>query len=147
MYQLKNPLGDPFSIVRPQTLEEGILFGLGIGLYWGEGAKRGAGGLRITNTDSKLVRKFIEFLVKFFNIDKRKLRFGIQIFSDISPHDALSYWQRELGINKEQFYKTIVIKVRGSGTYKYKSKYGGIILYFNNTKLKKTICEMIENIQ
>ena len=144
IYQLKNPSGDPFLIKQPKTLEQGILFGLGLGIYWGEGLKRGRGGVRITNTDSKMVRKFINFLEKFCGIDRNKLRFSIQIFKDIVPKKALDYWTNELGAKKEQFYKTIISKVRGRGTYKYKSEYGVVIVYFNNIRLKKIILEMIE---
>ena len=146
IYELRNPLGDPFLIKDPKTMEEGILFGLGLGIYWGEGLKRGKGGVRLTNTDAKMVRKFIDFLEKFCNIDKNKLRFSLQIFEDILPEKALNYWKGELGVKKEQFYKTIVSKVRGRGTYKYKSEYGVVIVYFNNVKLKKIILGMIEKL-
>jgi len=144
IYQYKNPKGDPFSLRFPKNIEEGILWGMGVGLYWGEGAKRGSGGLRITNTDPELIKTFIRFLETFLSIDKKKLRFSIQIFGDISPQRALWYWKRQLGINKEQFYKTIVSKVRGDGTYKYKSEYGVAVLYFNNVKLKRLMCDLIE---
>lgn len=147
MYQLKNPLGDPFLIKHPKTLKEGILFGMGLGLYWGEGSKRGTGGVRLTNTDVRLLRKFIEFLEKVFSIDRKKLRFSIQIFSDISKEKALDYWMSELDVGEEQFYKIIVSKIRGKGTYKYKSENGVVIVYFNNIKLKRLICGMIENIR
>jgi hypothetical protein len=40
----------------------------------------------------------------------------------------------------------MMLKIRGEGTYKYKSEYGVIILYFNNVKLKKIVCSMIENV-
>ncbi len=147
MYHLKNPLGDPFLLKQPKTLEQGILFGMGLGLYWGEGSKRGTGGVRLTNTDARLLRKFIEFLETIFGIERKRLRFSIQIFSDISPEKAISYWQRELNVGKEQFYKIVISKVRGKGTYKYKSEYGVAIVYFNNIRLKRLICEMIENIR
>lgn len=146
MYHLKNPSGDPFLFVPPKNKAQGILFGMGIGLYWGEGTKRGDGGLRLTNSDPKLVRKFIEFLETFFSIDRNRLRFSIQIFTDISPEKALSFWMTQLNITKEQFYKTMVLKVRGEGTYKYKSEYGSVILYFNNIKLKKSVCDLIEKV-
>jgi len=146
IYKKHNPDGDPFSLHKPKNISEAILYGLGVGLYWGEGTKRGMGAVRLSNTDVKLLRKFVEFLETFFNIDKNKLRFSIQIFSDISGEEALNYWARELGVKKNQFYKTIVSKVRGEGTYKYKSKYGVAIVYFNNIKLKRLICNMIENI-
>ncbi len=146
MYLFKNPLGDPFFVKKPHNLKEGILFGLGLGLYWGEGEKRGKGGIRITNTDINMIRKYIEFLEKFFNIDKNRLRFSIQIFKDISPKVAIDYWSKGLGMDKKQFYRPLLVNIRGQGTYKYKSKYGVVIVYFNNIKLKKIICNMIENI-
>ncbi len=145
IYQLKNPLGDPFALKQPKNLKEGILFGMGLGLYWGEGTKRGNGGMRITNTDARMLQKFIKFLESFFGIDKNKLRFSIQIHHDIEIEAALNYWSRELGVKKSQFYKTLVLKSRGEGTYKYKSQYGVVIVQFNNTRLKKIICNMIEN--
>lgn len=146
IYELKNPLGDPFLIKQPQTLEQGILFGLGLGIYWGEGLKRGKGAVRLTNTDPKMVKKFIDFLEKFCGVDKNKLRFSLQIFSDIFETTAIKYWMKELDVKKEQFYKTIISEIRGKGTYKYKSEYGVIIVYFNNVKLKKIILEMIEKV-
>ncbi len=146
IYKLRNPNGDPFTIHFPKTVEQGILFGLGIGLYWGEGAKRGKGGIRLANTDARLVKKFLEFLEEFFDIQKSKLKFGLHTFNDIDPQKAQKYWQKELGIQKGQFYKIIVSKVRGEGTYKYKSEYGVICVYFNNTKSKEKICEMIEKV-
>jgi len=147
MYEYKNPAGDPFSLLEPQTLEEGILFGLGLGLYWGEGTKRGNGGVRLSNSDPKLMRKFIEFLEKFFKIDKNRLKFSIQIPKDVSSKESIKYWSKELGIEKKYFYKPQIIQVRREGTYKYKKSYGTIILNFNNVKLKRIVCNMIENIE
>ena len=146
IYELRNPNGDPFSIKEPKNLEQGILFGLGLGLYWGEGLKRGKGAVRLTNTDPKLIKKFIEFLEKVFTIDRNKLRFSIQIFQDLSSKEVLQYWSKELGVKKSQFYKIIVSKVRGKGTYKYKSEHGVIIVCFNNMKLKRIILNMIEKV-
>jgi len=146
IYELRNPLGDPFLIKKPENLQQGILFGLGLGIYWGEGLKRGKGAVRLTNTDPQMIRKFISFLQKFCGIDRNRLKFSLQIFSDISKEKALNYWIKKLGVNREQFYKTIISKVRGRGTYKYKSEYGVIIVYFNNIKLKKIILEMIEKV-
>ncbi len=147
MYEYKNPDGDPFRLTKPKTLEEGILYGMGLGLYWGEGQKRGDGGMRITNSDPKLLRKFIDFLDNFLNIDKNRLRFSIQIPPDISPNKALKYWSKELNFNEKYFYNPQIIKVRGNGSYKYKTQFGTVIVYLNNIRLKKLICDLIENIQ
>lgn len=146
IYQIKNPNGDPFSFKRPKSLRDSVLFGLGLGLYWGEGSKRGTGGVRLTNTDPRMVAIFIKFLKKIFNIDERKLRFSLQTFGDIDSEEALNYWVKSIGVAKSQFYKIIVSKVRGAGSYKNKSKHGVLIVYFNNIKLKRMILEMIEKV-
>ena len=147
IYQLRNPLGDPFRLNLPSSMQDAVLYGIGLGLYWGEGLKRGKGGMRLGNTDARLIKKFIEFLDKFFGIKKNNLKFGLQIFSDISSDTAINYWTKELGVHKDQFYKVVVSKVRGAGTYKYKSEYGVLMIYFNNTKLKALICDLIDNIR
>lgn len=144
VYMHKNPNGDPFLFQGPKNTDEAILFGLGLGLYWGEGLKKGSGGVRLTNSDIRLVSKFILFLERFYSIDKARLRFSLQIFDGVTSNDALNYWMSGLKVSKSQFYKVIKSKVRGKGTYKEKSKYGVLILYFNNIKLKRSILELIE---
>ena len=67
-------------------------------------------------------------------------------FNDISPNMARLYWEQKLNVNRNQFYKIIVSKVRGEGTYTYKSEYGVLTVYFNNTRLKELLCKMIDNI-
>ncbi len=58
IYQFHNPRGDPFLLKLPRNTQEGILYGLGLGLYWGEGSKRGNGGVKLGNTDVHLIKKF-----------------------------------------------------------------------------------------
>jgi hypothetical protein len=147
IYVLKNPEGDPFLFKKPKNTQEYFLFGLGLGLYWGEGLKVGKNGLRLTNSDPKMIIKFIEFLESVFSVNKANLRFSLQVFEDISIEESLGYWSNILNVEARQFYKTIVSKVRGEGSYKNKSKHGIVILYLNNIKIKKLILEMIENIQ
>lgn len=141
-----NPTGDPFSINRPLNIEEGILYGLGLGLYWGEGNKRNTNSLRLANTDPKLVKKYIEFLTKIYEIRQNKLKFGLQIFGDINGEESLGFWVKYLGVKKSQFQKVVYIKKRGGGTYKHSAKYGVLIVYFNNKKLRDIICGAIEKL-
>ncbi len=81
-----------------------------------------------------------------FGIKKRDLKFGLQIFYDITPEEAKKYWVRELKAKESQFYKVIVSQVRGKGTYKYKSRYGVLSVYFNNTRLKELLCKTIDTL-
>lgn len=146
VYIRKNPKGDPFSFKQPKSVEDAFLYGLGLGLYWGEGTKSNKSSVRIGNSDPKLIKVFMNFLSNIYKIDESKLRFGLQIFSDSSSERILTEWQRKLGVSRKQFYKVIVTPSRGGGTYKNKAKYGVLTLYLNNTKLRNLICEAIEKI-
>ena len=83
IYTKHNPKGDPFSTQPLQTSKDAFLFGLGLGLYWGEGTKKNQGQVRLGNTDPYLVLTFLDFLRKFYRIDNSRLRFAIQIFTDM----------------------------------------------------------------
>jgi len=146
VYYKCNPYGDPFSARSPQTIEEGILYGLGLGLYWGEGNKRNVNSLRLVNTDPRLVKKYIEFLKSIYQIDDNKLKFGLQVLGDMDGKKVLNFWLKTLNVDKKQFQKIVYIKKRGEGTYKHSAKYGVLIVYFNNRKLRDIICHAIEKL-
>lgn len=109
---------------------------MGLGLYWGEGTKAAKNSIRLGNTDPRLIFRFIEFLVSFFAISKTDLRFGLQIFTDINPRTALDFWVKELKINRKQFYKITVTKSRSLGTYRQKSQFGVLTVYYLNKKAR-----------
>lgn len=147
IYQYKNPKGDPFSFKYPRSSSEIFLFGLGLGLFWGEGSKRSTHSLRLSNSDPVLVRKFIDFLVSIYNIDRKKLRFQLQIYDDLDLNKSVNFWAKILSVKKSQFFKTTILERRGNGTYLTKMKHGVVILYFSNIKLRNLICSQIANIE
>ena len=147
IYQLNNPKGDPFSFNKPNSFEKMFLFGLGLGLFWGEGSKRSLNAIRISNSDPALVKKFIEFLVAIYNIDRNRLKFQLQIYDDLNLEKLISFWTKYLLVDRKQFYKTTILKRRGEGTYHKKMEYGVIILNFGNTKLRNLICSQIANLE
>lgn len=72
----------------------------------------------------------------FFAIPKTDLRFGLQIFTDINPRTALDFWVKELKISRKQFYKITVTKSRSLGTYRQKSQFGVLTVYYLNKKAR-----------
>jgi hypothetical protein len=146
IYQKNNPNGDPFLFDKPKTLEKIFLFGLGLGLFWGEGSKKSLNSLRISNSDPKLIKKFIDFLICIYNIDKKKLKFQLQTYDDLNKKKLLIFWAKYLSVKENQFFKTSILKRRGSGTYLNKMEHGVIIVNFGNTKLRNLICSQIANI-
>jgi hypothetical protein len=144
IYLLKNPNGDPFKFNHPKSIERAILFGLGIGLYWGEGTKANKTSVRLGNTDPELIYFFINFLERIFSIKRNDLHFSLQIFSDMKEKDVLDFWIKKLRIGKSQFYKTTITPYRSIGNYRQKTKYGVLIVYYHNKKLRDKLLKLIE---
>lgn len=136
IYIKHNPKGDPFKFEPPINSEEAKLFGMGLGLYWGEGTKANKYAVRLGNSDPELLNVFMRFLIKFFKVKKKDLRFHMHIFTDINTDEALEYWIKKLRVKKEQFYKPIITKTGKLGTYRKKSKYGVVTVYYCNKKLR-----------
>lgn len=147
IYNLHNPSGDPFKVGVIDDLDKSFLFGLGLGLYWGEGNKKNIYAIRLGNSDPGVIVMFVKFLEKIYLIDKRRLRFAIQIFDDMKPQEVRHYWSKILKISPSQFYKTTISPSRGVGTYKDKFKYGVLTIHFNNKKLRDILCGEIENLK
>ena len=143
IYRKHNRNGDPFIYCPPKTATEAKLFGLGIGLYWGEGTKANQHSVRLGNTDPTLMKTFIVFLIKFFRIRKGDLRFGLQVFSDLNPQVAQKYWIEMLGAGKQQFYKTMITPSISRGTYRRKNQYGVLTVYYNNKKLRDLLVSLL----
>lgn len=144
VYIKSNPNGDPFLLRMPINKEEAKLFGIGIGLYWGEGTKASKSSVRLGNTDPDLILVFVLFLTTFFGIQKRDLRFGLQVFSDMNSEEAMDFWIKKIKVHREQFYKTIITPARSIGNYRIKTQYGVMTVYYNNTKMKNLLMELLE---
>jgi len=146
VYAKCNPNGDPFKFVPPKTPEDFRLFGLGVGLYWGEGTKADKNQVRLGNSDPKLILAFMKFLRRFFSIEKSEFKFHLHTFSDIDTEEAVCFWKKELGIARAQFYKPTVTQSGKLGTCRKKSKYGVITVHFSNTKLRDIMVGLIDSV-
>ena len=107
LYVKLNPNGDPFKIKKIMNQDEKFLYGLGIGIYWGEGDSRSKNALRVANTDPKLIKVFTKFLLTICQLEKRKLIYNLICFNDSSPEEVRNYWAKELRISKEKFGKIV----------------------------------------
>lgn len=145
VYLKHHPAGDPFTAKKISNTRDALLFGLGIGLYWGEGTKASPYSVRLGNSDPELLKLFIKFLLDIFGVDRQDLRFGLQIFSDIDPDVALQYWMKELGAERSQFYKPYITVSGSLGTYRKKSKFGVATVYYNNKKLRDILVGYVTN--
>ena len=147
IYLKHNPTGDPFLIKSVHSHEDAFISGLGLGLYWGEGTKRNKTSVRLGNTDPYLIKAFLLFLRRRYQIDESRLRFSLQIFTDMNQKTEERFWSNFLGIPSRQFYKTINTRSGSIGTYREKSKHGVLTIYFGNRKLRDMLISEIERIK
>lgn len=145
IYIRHNPDGDPFVIKKHLTSDERELYGIGLGLYWGEGTKANPSSVRLGNSDPGIILKFVEFLEQIYGVNRDNMRFGMQLFTDCSFEQAVDYWTTALNINSSQFYKPIRTISGSIGTYRKKNQYGVVTLYYNNKHLRDILVEQINN--
>ena len=69
-YKKYNKKGNPFQIKNIRTLHDATLYGIGVGLFWGEGNKVSKTSLRLGNTDPNLIKTYIEFLRKICGVEE-----------------------------------------------------------------------------
>ena len=62
IYAKHNPNGDPFVPAKIDSYAKAQLYGMGIGLYWGEGTKANKHSIRLGNSDPALIKMFMCFL-------------------------------------------------------------------------------------
>lgn len=144
VYVKCNPKGDPFKFIPPNTKKDSMLFGLGIGLYWGEGTKACTGSVRLGNTDPKLIRTFMSFLIRLFGVEKKDFKFSLQLFRDIDTNTAARFWQRQLRVRPGQFTKATISPSQSRGTYRKKCPHGVVTLYYHNKKLRDVLVRMVQ---
>lgn len=143
-YVKRNPDGDPFKIKNKLNKEETLLKGLGLGLYWGEGDKSDNNtSVRLSNTDPQLIKVFREFLIKICGVKKEKFRYALTLFNDCDEKEAVNFWQRHVGVKRDQLGKITIIPPQGKGTYKKKSQVGVFAIIVTNKKLKYEILNML----
>ncbi len=145
-YLKANPHGDPFNIKNRLDSKEMFLYGLGVGIYWGEGDKVSKNALRVANTDPYVIKTFTKFLLDICGLEKRKLLYNLISFNDSNPEDARVFWAKELKISPQKFGKIVQIPSQGKGTYKKKSKSGVCIIIVCNMKLKDWMMKQIKAI-
>ena len=123
LYKKHNPKGDPFKIKLPASASEAKLFGLGLGIYWGEGNKADKYSVRIGTTDPEMILIFRQFMKTFCGIAPEKFKYSLMCFKDTKPVDAKNYWIKILHLQNHQIGKVTNLKPLGKGRYKKVSQY------------------------
>jgi hypothetical protein len=125
------------------------LFMLGIGLYWGEGYKRGSQEFGFTNSDPKIINTAIQWLDMCYQIPLKDIHARITInnlYNDETER-ITSFWSKETNIPREQFSKPTYISGYGNVDRDSKTYIGTIrIKVRNSTSLRRRILASIAEI-
>lgn len=102
---------------------------IGLGLYWGEGYKKGSQEFGFTNSDIGMVRFYINWLNRCFSIEKRDLiaRVSINESHRNRIKEVESYWSTKLGLPFTQFTKTSLIKTVSKKVYSNQAVHYGTV--------------------
>jgi len=110
-----------FDIVEKDIglLDKRDYFIAGLFLYWGEGLKATRYTTSISNTDPKVLKFFITWLNKIFNIKKEDLSVRLHLYKDMSVKEERKFWCKELGLTSKNFQKDYIKDTKlDSQTYK-----------------------------
>ena len=87
------------------------LFIAGVMLYWAEGDNGEKTSLvRLANTDSRMIKTFIDFAIKFCKVKQESIRIGLILYPDLNETICKNFWKEQTGVPLEQFYKVQFIK-------------------------------------
>ncbi len=124
---------------------------IGLGLYWGEGYKRGSQELGFTNSDPLLIQFYIKWLEKVFGISKEKLILRVSINNTHEHRDVeiIKFWSNITGIPRTQFTRTSFIKAASRRKYPQENVHYGTlrIKVRNGTQLRRRILGSIAAFQ
>ena len=113
--------------VRSLSQRDSLMIGLG--LYWGEGSKRGNNECAFTNTDPEALRFIMQWLYIHYRVRKEQfvLRVSINHAHRNREQIILKYWCKTLGVTMQQFTKTSFVKTKQKRTYTHRGPYYGTL--------------------
>ena len=133
---------------RRMAIENGSdkIFIAGCVAYWVEGAKCGRGEVSMTNSDPNMLKLFIEFLCKFFEVEKEDFLMFCRYYTDLtSVGGPEKYWIDQLELSKECLRKSCVNYYPKDRTV-VKRKYSHGKLKYGTCRIKISSVEVMQKV-
>jgi len=125
---------------RLDKISEDAFFVAGLMLYLGEGDKTHYAQISLSNTDIKIIKFFIQWLINFFSVAKKEMRVELHLYENMDIKKEQEFWQKELGFYKNQFYKTQIRKLQKSSfSYKESYRHGTCQIYSFGVEKKREL--------
>ncbi len=124
---------------------------IGAALYWGEGTKSDNNGkgptLAFANSDPTMVKVYLQFVRKIFNVPNTKIRGGIHLYPATDVAKARKYWADTTKLPPDRFYVTTMVSRLSAGKRNpHLLPYGTVTLRVHNRKLFHHIKGMIRGL-
>lgn len=120
------------------------IFISGLILYLAEGSKTDNYKVALTNTDPKIIKYFLNWLMKFYKVPKEKIKIFLQLYPTMDIDNEILFWLNELGLEREQLFKPFIRKLHPSSfSYKESFRHGTCAIIYSNTKIKRGIMAAI----
>ena len=126
------------------------LFMLGLGLYWGEGYKRGSQECALTNSDPLIIRVFLQWIGTCYEVgmDRITARLTINILYKDRAEQLAKSWSKETGIPLSQFAAPTFIHGYGNATRDPETYRGTLrVKVRNGTSLRRRILASIDAVR
>jgi hypothetical protein len=134
---------------RLGLLSKRDIFCIGIGLYWGEGYKKGSQEFGFTNSDPQMVRFYVKWLEIVFGVKKNDLILRISINAQHTSrvHEVEKYWEGLLGLPSKSFTKLSLIKTTSKKIYNDRNHMGTLrIKVRKGTSMRREVMGAIRSI-
>jgi predicted transcriptional regulator len=143
---------DSYSVGKRKVgkITERDIYFFGLGLYWGEGYKRGSQEFGFTNSDPRMIKFYIVWLRSVFKVSGNDLiaRVSINDSHMSRVEEVEKYWSKITGITRAQFTKTSLIKTQSRKIYKNADVHYGTlrIKVRRGTSMRREVLGAIEGV-
>ncbi|MEX0683535.1 MAG: helix-turn-helix transcriptional regulator [Dehalococcoidia bacterium] len=116
-------------------------------LFWAEGSRL-RNGVEFTNSDPEMIRHFVAFLRRYFDVPNEKLRVACNLFADHveRQREVEQFWLDLVGVPRECLNKTMVNRYSRYSQKKRQNKlpYGTCRVTVNSTQIEQHLYGAIQ---
>ncbi|MFH1162216.1 MAG: hypothetical protein V1696_03005 [Candidatus Jorgensenbacteria bacterium] len=118
----------------------------GLMLYLGEGDKKNYARVGLVNTDHRVIKFFIKWMVDFLGIPQNRIKAQLNLYENMNIAKEKRFWENELGLQKRQFYNPTIRKLqKASFSYRESYRHGTCGIYFNSVEKKTELMMAVQS--